>query len=429
MAETYRPAVAQYPSVLPRSRAPTVLGEVFNNCDVSDGLPFPVSCAKHAEETFHAKRIFVLASSTLANNTSALNDLRASLGDKVIGVKTGLKSHTYFSDVLQIAAECRQQQVDLIVTLGGGSLTDAAKMVSLALANEVTQPDDLLKLPTSRTRDAPRGKPPVVPVICITTTLSAGEFTLGAGVTDDRDDKKHQFLFPRAIRLVIFDPSLLTAHTPTSLLLQSGFRSVDHCVESFCSLNSNEVTELHATRGLKQLVPALLRCKADAEAKTDVDARLAAQLASIDAIAAGMRVYTPMGASHGIGHMLGPFGVGHGHTSCVLLPAVCKYNKKNGSSEVAERQKRLVELLWDIPEVRMLAESRALSEVDADLGDLLGGLVSGLGMPRTLAEVGVGWDRFEQLAEYSLLDVWCATNPVPLTEKGQVMEILEMVAE
>ncbi|KAJ7625583.1 hypothetical protein FB45DRAFT_921813 [Roridomyces roridus] len=291
-------------------------------------------------------------------------------------------------------------------------------MVSLALANEVTQPDDILRLPTSRTPDAPRGKPPTVPVICITTTLSAGEFTLFAGATDDRDNKKHQIVVPHAIRLVIFDPSLLTAHTPTSLLLQSGFRSVDHCVESFCSLDSNEVTELHAIQ-------------ADAESKIDVDARLAAQLASIDAIAAGLRVYTWMGASHGIGHMLGPFGVGHGHTSCVLLPAVCRYNKKNGSSEVGKRQNRLVELLWEIPEFRTLAESRALSETEADLdlGDLLGVLVSGLGMPRTLAEVGVGRDRFEQLAEYSLLDVWCATNPVPLTEKGQVMEILEMIAE
>ncbi|KAJ7625585.1 putative Fe-containing alcohol dehydrogenase [Roridomyces roridus] len=423
--ETLRSAVAPYPSPLPLSLAPDSLGELFNNCQISYGLPFSVACAKHVEGTFDAKRVYILASSSLANTTNALNDLRTALGDKVAGVKTGLRAHTYFSDILLVAAECRELGVDLIVTLGGGTLTDAAKIISLVLANNVSQPDDLLKLPTSTTVNAAPGNPPTVPVICITTTLSAGEFALGGGATDDRDKKKHMFMFSKApIQLVIFDPALLTAHTPLDLLLQSGVRSVDHCVESFCSLYVNEVTEMHAIQGLKRLVPALLRSKAD---ETDVAARLDAQLASVDAIAATLRVYTPAGGSHGIGHMLGPFGVGHGHTSCILLPAVCKYNARHGAN--VERQKTLADLLWGIAEMRELAESVGLVAGVADLGDLLGVLVGGLGMPRTLAEVGVRRESFDQLAENSLLDVWCVTNPVPLTEKAQVMEILEMVAE
>ncbi|KAJ7763567.1 putative Fe-containing alcohol dehydrogenase [Mycena maculata] len=426
--ETFRPAVPPYSGPLPLSRAPKALGSLFNNCDISYGLPFPTACAKHAEETFHAQRVFIIASSTLARTTSALDDLQAALGTKVVGVKSGLKAHTYFSDVIAIAQECRKLDADLIVTLGGGSLSDAAKMVSLILANDIKDSADMLSLPTSRTRDTlPPAKPPTVPVVCIATTLSAGEFTLGSGVTDDRDDKKHQFLFGKAIHLVIYDATFVTAHTPLSLLLQSGFRSVDHSVESFCSLYSNEVTEMHATMALQQLVPALLRCKADGETKADVEARLLCQLASINAIAASFRVYTPNGASHAIGHMLGPFGVGHGHTSCILLPATCKYNARHGAN--VDRQETLAGILWSVPEMRRLAESKGLVEGIADLGDLLDVLVCGLGMPRTLAEVGVGRDRLDQLAEYSVYDVWAATNPVPLTEKAQVMEILEMVTE
>ncbi|KAJ7822445.1 putative Fe-containing alcohol dehydrogenase [Mycena leptocephala] len=426
--EIFRPIVPPYSGPLPISRAPKSLGSIFNNCDVSYGLPFPVACAKHAEETFHAQRIFIIVSSTLASTTSALDDLRTALGTKVVGVKSGLKAHTYFNDIIAIAEECRKLDVDLIVTLGGGSLSDAAKMVSLVLANNVTQSPDLLTLPTTTTIGTlPPAKAPTIPVVCITSTLSAGEFTLGAGATDDRDDKKHQFLVPKAIRLVIFDPEFVTTHTPPRLFLQSGFRSVDHCIESFCSLYCNEVTEMHATMGLKQLVPALLRCKADADTKADVEARLLCQLATLNAIAASFRVYTPNGASHAIGHMLGPFGVGHGDTSGILLPAVCKYNARHGAN--VGRQEIVAGILWGIPEMRRLAESKGLKEGTADLGDLLDVLVRGLGMPRTLAEVGVGRHRLEQLAEYSLLDVWSATNPVPLTEKVQVMEILEMVAE
>lgn len=129
--ETFRPAVPPYPGPLPISRAPKPLGSLYNNCDVSYGLPFPEACAKHAEETFHAERVFIIASSTLVRTTSALDDLRAALGAKAVGVKFGLKAHTYFNDIIAITEECRALDVNLIVTLGGGTLSDAAKMVSL----------------------------------------------------------------------------------------------------------------------------------------------------------------------------------------------------------------------------------------------------------------------------------------------------------
>ncbi|KAJ7136850.1 putative Fe-containing alcohol dehydrogenase [Mycena epipterygia] len=416
--ETLRSVVLPYPGPLPISRAPRSLStlNLFNNCN---------ACAKHAEETFHAKHIFIISSGTLARSTSALKDLQAALGDKVVGVKFGLKAHTYLDDAAAIAEECRKLNVDLIVTLGGGSLTDAAKIVSLALANDVIRSEDFLKLPTARTAGtvAP-AKACTVPVVCITTTLSGGEFTGACGATDERDSQKHQFIVGNAIQLVILDAELVTNFTPLSLLLQSGIRAVDHSVESICSLYCNEVTEMHAKKALERLVPALLRCKAD-DAKTDVEARLLCQMASLDAIAAFGQVYTPQGASHAIGHMLGPFGVGHGQTSGILLPAVCKYNALHKAN--IDRQEIVTAILWGVPEMQRLAESKGLQKGVADLGDLLDVLVRALGMPRTLVEVSVGRDKLDQLAEYSLLDVWSAANPVPLTEKAQVMEILEMV--
>jgi hypothetical protein len=131
--ETIRPAVPPYPGTLPKSRAahPYASREVFNNCDISYGLPFPEACAKHAEKTFHATRILILSSATLARSSSAVTDLQAALGRKVAAVKVGLRAHTYFSEIFALAEECRMMGVDLIVTLGGGSLTDAAKLITL----------------------------------------------------------------------------------------------------------------------------------------------------------------------------------------------------------------------------------------------------------------------------------------------------------
>jgi alcohol dehydrogenase class IV len=129
--ETFRLAVPPYPGPLPESRATYVYGSLLNNCYVSYGLPFTEACAKHAEDTFHAKRVLILSSGTLARSSSALTDLKAALGPKVALVKTGLRAHTYFNEILTITEESRVLGVDLVVTLGGGSLTDAAKMIVL----------------------------------------------------------------------------------------------------------------------------------------------------------------------------------------------------------------------------------------------------------------------------------------------------------
>lgn len=71
--------------------------------------------------------------------------------------------------------------------------------------------------------------------------------------------------------------------------------------------------------------------------------------------------------------------------------------------------------------------SHAVNIDTADLGDILDTIIRELGMPRSLTDVGVGRDKLDTLAEHSLHDRWCKSNPVPLTEKALVLEILEMV--
>jgi alcohol dehydrogenase class IV len=126
-------------------------------------------------------------------------------------------------------------------------------------------------------------------------------------------------------------------------------------------------------------------------------------------------------ASHAIGHQLGPLGVGHGETSCIMLPAVCKWNAAQGANNA--RQQACIDILMKDAEVRHLMGSRK----NADLGDILDAVIRELGMPRTLKEKGIGRDKLDLLAENSLKDHWIKTNAKPITEKSQVMEILEMV--
>jgi alcohol dehydrogenase class IV len=74
-----------------------------------------------------------------------------------------------------------------------------------------------------------------------------------------------------------------------------------------------------------------------------------------------------------------------------------------------------------------VSASRGFPKGEVDLGDVLDAIIRQLGLPRTLGEVGVTQEHLDDLATNSLRDRWCATNPVPLVNKGQVLEILEMV--
>jgi alcohol dehydrogenase class IV len=128
--------------------------------------------------------------------------------------------------------------------------------------------------------------------------------------------------------------------------------------------------------------------------------------------------------------MLGPLGqVGHGETSCILLPAVCKYNAKHGGGDIRARQKNVREILWGIPVAKERFEKRGLKEGEADLGDLVDVVVRELGLKRSLKEANVGRNMFQKLAEISMADPFMETNPVPIKGPSQVMEILKLCAE
>src|ERR1700734_1117825 len=107
----------------------------------------------------------------------------------------------------------------------------------------------------------------------------------------------HKIVIPAA---VVLDPAL-TVHTPEWLFLSTGIRAVDHCVVGLCSNEANPYADAQALHGLSLLPSGLPRVKPD---PTDLQARLDCQLGSwlsMGPLAAGV----PMGASHGIGYVLG----------------------------------------------------------------------------------------------------------------------------
>ncbi|KAI1150433.1 hypothetical protein F4825DRAFT_426547 [Nemania diffusa] len=405
---------ASYPDIELAQRPPTM---------VSYGLLYEQACKKHVDGFLNAQRVYIIASKSLSKQTSCLAKLEVTLGEKHVGTWIGVKPHSLYDDIVDIMQDIKAKKADCIVTLGGGSLADAAKLIVYALENGVDTVDDVIKLSEpfiEMTEDALAGigKMPSIPLIFIPTTLSGAEFTKFAGCTNPRNHMKVQFTHPGMYaKLVILDPDLCRT-TPDWVWRSTGVRAIDHCVEVLCAVHAYPEINTMAKRSLKRLVRSLLIY---AKNPDDLGARLESLLACNDITISIVYSVFP-GASHGIGHNLGPLGVGHGQTSCILLPSVMKYNARvNGDT-----QKKIGETIWSEEEAADVLKKHGLSRAESDLGDALRAIFNELGMPKSLKEVGVGRDKWAQLAENSLEDKCCQANPVPLTQKDQVLEILEM---
>jgi maleylacetate reductase len=349
--------------------------------------------------TAGARRVFLISSHTLATTTDAISGIAAALGDRFAGLFDAVPAHAPEPAILRAAAAARAAQADLLVTVGGGSVIDAGKLVQLVLAHDAN-PDSLEALATA---------PPArlaLRQVAVPTTLSAAEFGSGAGATDPVRRMKRVFRHPDMIPVaIILDPAL-TVHTPLWLWLSTGIRAVDHAAETLCSVKANPYTDAAATRALALLAAGLRRSHADpADLAARNDCQIAAWL-SMAAVPAGI----PLGASHAIGHVLGgAFGVPHGYTSCVMLPAVLRHNQ--AACPEAER-----------------AVSAALGRPDLPAADAVAGLVADLGLPGRLAEVGITEADFPTIAAQTLLERWATTNPVPLRSESDVLAVLRRAA-
>jgi maleylacetate reductase len=370
------------------------------------GTPLAEALAQEIER-IGANAVYVLASGTLARQTDVIDRVRDLLGNKLAGVCTKIGAHTPRNDVVAAANAAREARADALLTVGGGSVTDAAKMVGLCLGNEVSDPGQLDAFratihPDGRT-ERPPVKPPGVRSIAVPTTLSAGEFTWFAGCTDTVRQVKESFGHPLMMPCsVILDPAA-TVHTPEWLFLSTGIRAVDHAVEDICSINPQPLSDGTSIHALRLLSHGLRVVKQDA---SNLEARLDCQLGAWMSIMGSQNGVTK-GASHGIGHVLGgTAGVPHGYTSCVMLPPVLRFNEPVN----AERQ------AW---------VSDALGRPGAQAADAVADLIASLGLPGTLRDVGVKAEQLDQIAEESMHDRWVHTNPRKIAGPADVRALLD----
>ncbi len=354
-----------------------------------------------------AQRVFVIASRTLNRQTALVQNLRDALGARHCGTFDEVPAHTPREAVVQAANRAREAGADLLVCFGGGSQTDAAKVIQLCLSNEVREVADLDPLRASAgPARYPKVNAPTVRTIAIPTTMSAGEFNAYAGVSNRTTGVKESFHHRSAVpAYVVLDPAVTLA-TPAELWLSTGIRALDHAVEGYLSIDAQPFSQAADLQVLRLLPDALRRCQSEPE---DLQARFDCQMA-MWLSTVGSQSGVNKGASHAIGHILGSWaGVPHGITSCVTLPSVLRYN-----AEVNYAEQAIV--------------AQTLGAPNDDPADFIEKLIADLGLPTRLSQVGVSADRLEELAALCMHDRWIPTNPRPLPDATAVLEILKLAA-
>lgn len=377
--------------------------------------PGSVSGLADALAAHGVERALLVTGTTLATTTDLVERVRAAAGGRVAGVFHETVQHVHRGSVLHAAEQAREIGADGIVSFGGGTANDTGKAVMVCLSEGITTHDGFeasrVKYEYPATVEVPplRGRP--VPMVAVSTTLSAGEFTHFIGLTDEVRRVKDLIIDRQiAAKAVFLDPELTLA-TPDWLWASTGMRSVDHCIEALQSTNAHPFTDALAIRSLAMLDRFLRECNAD---PTDLVARTQAHVAAWMSVCSLANVN--LGLSHGIGHQLGArCNVPHGITSCVMLPHVMEFNRDH----VGDRQR------WIAEAMGVDTHDLSQEEASAAAAAAVRRLVADLGLASRLSEVGVGRDDFDGIARDALDDIIVAANPRPVRSTDEVITLLE----
>ena len=305
----------------------------------------------HELQRLAAHRVAIVTTRSLITAQSPLGGdalvarVRQAMGGAVSPITFQISQHAPLEEVEEAIDRAGEAGLDGVVSFGGGSPIDAAKIIAVRLADRRSLADRAL------------------PHIAIPTTLSAAELAGSAGFTDASGTKagvRDPRLLPDA---VIYDAEL-TLNTPAALWLSTGIRALDHAVEGFLADGDHPFSDLMALEGVRRLFRTLPEAKARPK---DLGVRTENQLA------AWFSFTLPAASASGLSHVLGKqigarHRIPHGVTSCLLLPHVMRFMGANKP----ERMQLLAEV------------------TGGDPADAVERLVASLGLPQHIADYGIG---------------------------------------
>ncbi len=285
---------------------------------------------------------------------------------------------------------------DAIVSIGGGSSHDCAKIIGLIATNGGI-PQDYEGVEKSENLQ--------VPQIAINTTAgTAAEVTKNAVITDLERHVKMLIVDSNTTPLIAVNDPVTHAGMPKSLTAATGMDALTHAIEAYVSTGVNPISDCLALKAIEMVTDNL---PAAVEDGSNLTAR---QNMAYAEFIAGMSFNSAgLGYVHAMAHQLGGiYGLPHGVCNAVLLPHVEKFNSRAVSERLGE-----------------VAKHMGCSEHTAEAAiTKIKELSKTVGIPAGLEELGVKIEDFGLLADNAMKDACAGTNPVQPT-KEEIIDIFK----
>ncbi|TBX25962.1 iron-containing alcohol dehydrogenase [Nioella sediminis] len=289
---------------------------------------------------------------------------------------------------------------DGVIAIGGGSGMDGGKAIALTATNEI----DLWAFEFEQTPPDMSSHAPFPPLITIPTTAGTGAETEStAMITDTAKGMKwciwHADLKPA---LALLDPEI-TLGLPPHLTAWTGADAMVHAIEAYSVPGFHPLCDGLALEGLRLVarwLPVAVAEPGNLEARGGMLA---------GSCLAGVAFMKGLGLVHAISHMVGAeYDTQHGLTNAVLLPAVLRFN----APDIVDK-------------APAMAQAMGLEDTGFDAFHAhICGLLDRIGIPKTLADIGVPADCAPRIAAKAIQDSAAGTNPRALTVE-QIVPVIE----
>ncbi|WP_206022425.1 iron-containing alcohol dehydrogenase [Billgrantia bachuensis] len=307
-----------------------------------------------------------------------------------IAVFSQVKGNPTGRNVLDGMAAFRNGSHDGVIAFGGGSGLDAAKAVAL-MANQ-REGLSLWSLEDIGDNWKNADAQAIAPIVAVPTTAGTGsEVGRASVITDEAEHVKRIIFHPGMVpATVILDPEL-TVGLPPAITAATGMDALSHCMEAWCSSLYHPMAEGIAVEGMRRIDLYLQRAYSNGG---DLEARMNMLVASSMGATAFQR---GLGAMHALAHPLGAlYDAHHGTLNAVLMPYVLRANER----AIGEPMVRLGRYL-------NLDQPGTAAVIEWVLG-----LRERLGIPHSLAELGIDTRQADKVGRMAVADPSSGTNPV-----------------
>lgn len=291
--------------------------------------------------------------------------------------------------VLQAVAEARENKIDLVIGLGGGSSMDVAKLIAV-----LTDSDQELKTMYG-IGNVKGGR---LPLIQIPTTAGTGsEVTPISIVTTGATTKMGVVSHQLYADIAILDAQL-TVGLPAKVTAATGIDAMVHAIEAYTTrLKKNPLSDILARQALSLLANNLVAACEDGK---NLEVRQAMLLGSM--LAGQSFANAPCAAVHALAYPIGGiFHVPHGLSNSLVLPHVLRFNAPNAAVLYAELAEIVAPKEQGSPEARSDALIRTMEQMALRVG-----------IETRLSQVGITAADLDRLADDAMLQTrLLANNP------------------